>query len=50
MEQTLHAGLRDQLGEALIAEAAVPDTMPVEVLGQAGVLADAVLPIARHAS
>jgi hypothetical protein len=44
-----HTSLRDQLGEALIAAAAVPDTMPVEVLGQAGVLADGVLPVAHRA-
>lgn len=50
MEQTLHASLRDQLGEALINTGAVPHTMPIEVFGQAGVLADAVLPIARHAA
>jgi hypothetical protein len=43
-----HTSLRDQLGDALIAAAAVPHTMPVEVLGQAGVLADAVLPVARR--
>jgi hypothetical protein len=47
MEQT---SLRDQLGEALIAAAAVPHTMPVEVFGQAGVLADAVLPVAQRAA
>jgi hypothetical protein len=45
-----HTSLRDQLGEALIAAAAVPHTMPVEILGQAGVLTDAVLPIARRAA
>jgi hypothetical protein len=45
-----HTSLRDQLGDALIAAAAVPHTMPVEVFGQAGVLADAVLPVARRAA
>ncbi|MEI5522487.1 hypothetical protein WB388_17950 [Streptomyces brasiliscabiei] len=47
MEQT---SLRDQLGEALIAAAAVPHTMPVEIHGQAGTLTDAVLPVARRAA
>lgn len=47
MEQT---SLRDQLGEALIAAAAVPHTMPVEILGQAGTLTDAVLPLAQRAA
>ncbi|KND29894.1 hypothetical protein [Streptomyces stelliscabiei] len=42
--------LRDQLGEALIAAAAVPHTMPVEILGQAGTLTDAVLPVAQRAA
>lgn len=49
----LQTGLRDQLGEALIAAGAVPATMPIEVLAQAGVLADAVLPVttrAQHAA
>jgi hypothetical protein len=49
-EQGLYTSLRDQLGEALIAAAAVPHTMPVEVFGQAGVLADAVLPVAQRAA
>ncbi|MDX2520544.1 MULTISPECIES: hypothetical protein [Streptomyces] len=49
-EQDLHVSLREQLGEALIAAAAVPHTMPVEVFGQAGLLADAVLPVARRAA
>lgn len=47
MQQT---SLRDQLGEALIAAAAVPHTMPVEILGQAGTLTDAVLPVAQRAA
>lgn len=46
----LQTGLRDQLGDALVAAGAVPATMPIEVLGQAGVLADACLPIARQAA
>lgn len=46
----LQTGLRDQIGDALIAAGAVPATMPVEVLAQAGVLADAVLPVATRAA
>ncbi|WP_405924904.1 hypothetical protein [Streptomyces sp. NBC_00035] len=50
MTDDLQTSLRDQLGDALIAAGEVPATMPVEILGQACVLADAVLPIAaRHA-
>lgn len=45
----LHTSLRDQLGDALIAAGAVPATMPIEILAQAGVLADAVLPVAIRA-
>lgn len=46
----LNTSLRDRLGDALIAAGTVPATMPVEILAQAGVLADAVLPVAtRHA-
>ncbi|WP_405925470.1 hypothetical protein [Streptomyces sp. NBC_00035] len=46
----LNTELRDQLGDALIAAGAVPATMPVEILAQAGVLADAVLPVATRAA
>ncbi|MBD9703422.1 hypothetical protein IHE56_15290 [Streptomyces sp. ID01-12c] len=49
-ERDLHASLRDQLGQALIDAAAVPHTMPVQINGQACVLADAVLPITRRAA
>ena len=42
--------LRDQLGQALIGAAAVPHTMPVQINGQACVLADALLPVARRAA
>lgn len=45
----LQTGLRDQLGDALIAVGAVPGTMPIEILAQAGVLADAVMPITTRA-
>ncbi|QTU64264.1 hypothetical protein [Streptomyces scabiei] len=48
VERDLHAGLRDQLGQALIDAAAVPHTLPVQINAQAGVLADAVLPVARR--
>lgn len=44
----LQTPLREQLGAALIAAGAVPATMPVEILAQAGALADAVLPIAAQ--
>ncbi|MBK3572634.1 hypothetical protein JHN63_02100 [Streptomyces sp. MBT65] len=47
-EETLQAGLRDELGEALIDAGGVPDTLPVQVMAQAGVLADAVLPIVNR--
>ncbi|MGW3410297.1 hypothetical protein [Streptomyces sp. NPDC000888] len=46
----LNTSLRDQLGDALIAAGAVPATLPVEILAQAGVLADAVLPVATRAA
>ncbi|MDX3204282.1 hypothetical protein [Streptomyces scabiei] len=49
-ERDLHTSLRDQLGEALIDAAAVPHTLPVQINAQAGVLADAVLPVARRAA
>lgn len=44
-DDDLQASLREQLGAALTAAGGVPDTVPVEVLAQAGVLADAVLPV-----
>ncbi|WP_314411425.1 hypothetical protein [Streptomyces sp. DSM 40484] len=46
----LQTALRDRLGDALISAGAVPATMPIEVHGQAGVLADAVLPVTRQAA
>lgn len=42
-------GLRDEIGEALVDAGGLPDTFPVVVRAQAGVLADAVLPVIRRA-
>lgn len=38
-----HPGLRNLIGDALVAAGGIPDTIPVVVTAQAGVLADAVL-------